>query len=1461
MVTETVNIVTRETGARVIKRRFDEIGQSADRATRGLFLMQRALFVIGGAGAVAGLSKQADALTNMENKLRLTTKSTAELERVQSQLFKAANAARSDIAGVSQIYTRTALSVKGLGLNTKETIKFTESLAKATVISGASAQEANAALIQLGQGMASNRLSGDELRSILEQLPYVADIIAKHMGVTRGELRELGKDGKISAQVILDAFSNAEAEIDKVFANTIPTISQAFAMAKNNALSFLDAFDDATGASAKVAQAIIALSKNFDTLAGSAAVTAAVILGLYGDRLLRAIGTALSAQVAYSRAVSSGDVILLNSARAEQLRTQSAVQMATAKHASAQAEVANTAATITGIQTRIADIQATRGQLIATLGLIEAQKTSQAFTVVNGRARMVATGQFVNQTAAQTALNNSTRALIVTKRALAATDAQLALATGSLTMAQSAANVAAVGAAATQTALGTATAAAAAQAAYASTIWGRLALTFPMLTAAINAAGAALARFGAFLMANPFTVALVGITALSYYLMTLKSNADKVQESFNDLKTITDSLESAFEKSGRTAQVFNREMSKIGESNVLLKQAEAAKQLEDVMGDITKQTRFFTANKSVHLFNLDGMDEDEKKIQDVIDTFNDGNLSVQDFAQQIDKLAASSGNTDLQEFASKILAISATFTTAEETLAFYNAMLAQSAGTATLAQQELLRLHGVIEDLNEIEIPEGNLKAIEDMGDKVSNMLDGLKDNFGEVSDDIFATSKSVDELTRGLEGMSISGLTLDIQNSAAQIDAAFASMSKSVDSFLTDTANMAIPPTMVLEIMRLDQEFQNNNISAKELLSTLDSMAVTSGNSNFMALVNSLQQQVAAADAAGNSTEFLEAMLRLLTGTASAADRVLLGVASAMDSITGSANAAASAMQFFIDKIPAMKEAARIQSGIAQANAHLGAAKAEIAGRVASGTISADAAASELARFTDLHGQAISEIDGSAEALRDVNGELKNYSTQAGIANRTGLDRTLHQKEIEYNKLRDAAVAAGAGQAELNKLEQDYQTIRAAAERDDAAKGAKKGKKKGGGAQKKDFASELREIQDEIELLQLAGRERRIYAGILKMEKELKRELTDSEKALAAEALKSLDIAKAQASILDQLRGPQEALIDRQAALNQLFRDGSITLNEYLQGLKDIQQGMDEASNTIAGGFRSSISDAIMTTGELGKAMGDIVVGAAGKAADALVEFAKTGKLAIRELFFELFAQLFKLMAQQMMLRFVASLLGIPLPPMGMGAVPVPGAATGASVMPTGPGSTDTQMMMFKKRPDERVDILTPAQQRNQRKRVLHEIFGTTDVETIASGGLNRVPAIVDTSGRALAGGAGSGSIKAATDPMDLIETNRQIHYGNFARGGSISPSGPGSTDTQLVSFNKRPDERVDILTPAQQQDKKDNAKRETSGEETKDAGTNIINVLDPSIVGQYLQTSNGRKVMINILGEEGVI
>lgn len=79
---------------------------------------------------------------------------------------------------------------------------------------GTSTEEMKGAMRQLSQGLASGRLQGEELRSVLENLPLVAIEIAKQMGIGLGKIRQYAKEGKISGQVVVDALSEIEIKME-----------------------------------------------------------------------------------------------------------------------------------------------------------------------------------------------------------------------------------------------------------------------------------------------------------------------------------------------------------------------------------------------------------------------------------------------------------------------------------------------------------------------------------------------------------------------------------------------------------------------------------------------------------------------------------------------------------------------------------------------------------------------------------------------------------------------------------------------------------------------------------------------------------------------------------------------------------------------------------------------------------------------------------------------------------------------------------------------------------------------------------------------------------------------------------------------------------------------------------------------------------------------------------------------
>lgn len=252
----------------------EELDDASDKANKLRSLLAKVLGGLTIGAAVREFVQLSDELTNVQNRLRIVTDSEAELVKTQQELLDVSNRTRSSFDGTATIFTRLAVSADELGRTNQQLLQFTESLNQAITLSGASAEEARAGLIQLSQGLASGALRGDELRSVLEQLPAVADVIAKSLGVTRGELRKLGEAGKITADVVLTAFEQARGELAGKFATTVPTIGQAFAVLRNTAVELVGDFNEATGASAALARGLLLVADH-----GQAAGAAMGVLG------------------------------------------------------------------------------------------------------------------------------------------------------------------------------------------------------------------------------------------------------------------------------------------------------------------------------------------------------------------------------------------------------------------------------------------------------------------------------------------------------------------------------------------------------------------------------------------------------------------------------------------------------------------------------------------------------------------------------------------------------------------------------------------------------------------------------------------------------------------------------------------------------------------------------------------------------------------------------------------------------------------------------------------------------------------------------------------------------------------------------------------------------------------------------------------------------------------------------
>lgn len=314
--------------------------------------------------AVKAAIGKADEWTNLNNRLRLVTQGQAQFAAAQADVIRIAGAARQRLGATAELYQRIAMNQEALGLSGRDLARVVETISKTMVISGTSAAGADAALVQLGQAFASGTLRGEELNSVLEQAPALAQAIAKGLNVPIGKLRELGAAGKLSSQQVISALQSQAGAVDEAFGKMDFTVGQAMTLFNNNLQVMIGRADEATGASKALAAGIGALGSNLEMVAvAGAAVASGPLL-----KALLARVAAANAGMAADRAAAAQN---LAAAQQLELRTRAAML-------DAEAEVRRTAAIGGSVSVSSKAAAATLEHRQATLLLAQAQTQAAA---------------------------------------------------------------------------------------------------------------------------------------------------------------------------------------------------------------------------------------------------------------------------------------------------------------------------------------------------------------------------------------------------------------------------------------------------------------------------------------------------------------------------------------------------------------------------------------------------------------------------------------------------------------------------------------------------------------------------------------------------------------------------------------------------------------------------------------------------------------------------------------------------------------------------------------------------------------------------------------------------------------------------------------------------------------------------------------------------------------------------
>lgn len=231
-----------------------------------------------GAGTLYTIQQTADQMQSLASKVRLATASAEEYSAVQDRLREIATRQRSSFEGVVDLYSSSQRALSALGKSQQDVLQFTNNMTTAMNVAGASADAQKAVLLQLGQALNMGALKGQEFNSVVSQVPILADLIAKKMGVSAAALKDLGAKGKITSQVIYDAVAGATKELDAMAAKMPGTITAALGVVRDNFGYIVhDILNESTGITTKIADVIAFAGRNLSTIATVAGIAAAAM--------------------------------------------------------------------------------------------------------------------------------------------------------------------------------------------------------------------------------------------------------------------------------------------------------------------------------------------------------------------------------------------------------------------------------------------------------------------------------------------------------------------------------------------------------------------------------------------------------------------------------------------------------------------------------------------------------------------------------------------------------------------------------------------------------------------------------------------------------------------------------------------------------------------------------------------------------------------------------------------------------------------------------------------------------------------------------------------------------------------------------------------------------------------------------------------------------------------------------
>jgi len=245
------------------------VNESTQKSTKLLGQLKTALVAYISFRGAKAIIQQADAFNVLQQRIKTATKNTGDHVQVSRELYNISQKNGAELEVSVALFQGLARSAPELQATNAEMLKLTNLVEQLGVISGASKANSRAGLLQFSQGLAAGVFRAEEFNSLLENLPELANRMAKGMGKTTGELREAVKNGEVLSKEVFDALIKQAPEIAAEFKDIPVSVERAATQLSTSFVKVLSQLDQATGLTKAIAEGMQAISRSLDGSPGN----------------------------------------------------------------------------------------------------------------------------------------------------------------------------------------------------------------------------------------------------------------------------------------------------------------------------------------------------------------------------------------------------------------------------------------------------------------------------------------------------------------------------------------------------------------------------------------------------------------------------------------------------------------------------------------------------------------------------------------------------------------------------------------------------------------------------------------------------------------------------------------------------------------------------------------------------------------------------------------------------------------------------------------------------------------------------------------------------------------------------------------------------------------------------------------------------------------------------------------